>query len=298
MYHWFSVVGLLVPGATAVLLSRSTANSRRNTLSDNDQQRVATAYDAVYTAIPKSPTLARVWREHALRADYPEGFEHISFVTLTELRTIASELRLDASSTVVDLACGLGGPGLWVARETGAKVTGIDLSPVAVAGARERAAKLELSSVAQFSVGTFAETGLNDAVFDGAMSADALQYAPDKQAALYEAARILRPGGRLVFACFELDAERVAGLPVLGTDPVGDYRPLLERAGFEVTSYAETEGWRERVTGAYQAIVDAKTSLTDEMDDAAYSALLGEVALTLQVQPYRSRVLVSATRRS
>lgn len=269
----------------------------RHTVSDNDQQRIATGYDAVYAAIPTSPTLARIWREHALGADYPDGFEHISFVTFAELRAIARELRLDASSTFVDLACGLGGPGLWVARETGAVLTGIDLAPVAVAGARERAATLGLSSVAQFSVGTFAETRLNDAAFDGAMSADALQYAPDKQAALYEAARILRPGGRLAFACFELDAERVAGLPVLGTDPVGDYRPLLERAGFEVTSYAETPGWRERMTGAYQGIVDAKTLLADEMGDAACSALLGEVILTLQIRPYRSRVLVSATKR-
>ncbi len=129
------------------------------------------------------------------------------------------------------------------------------------------------------------------------MSCDALQYAPDKQAALNEAARILRPGGRLVFACFEFDAARVAGLPVLGTDPVGDYRPLLERAGFDVSSYAETPGWRERLTAAYQGIADAKTSLGDEMGVAAYSSLLGEVALTLQIQPYRSRVLVSATRR-
>ena len=201
------------------------------------------------------------------------------------------------SKAAEHLACGLGGPGLWVARETGAKLTGIDLSSVAVAGARERAAGLGLSGLAQFSGGTFAETGLGAAAFDGAMSADALQYAPDKQAALDEVARILRPGGRLVFACFEFDAARVAGLPVLGTDPVGDYRPLLERAGFDVARYSETPGWRARLTGAYQGIVDAKTPLTDEMGDAAYLSLLGEVALTLQVQPYRTRVLVSATRR-
>ena len=266
-------------------------------MSNDDLQRVAAGYDAVYAAVPNSPMLARIWREHALGADYPEGFEHISFVTLAELRTIARELRLDAGSSFVDLACGMGGPGLWIARESGAKLSGIDLSAAAVAGARERAARLDMANTAQFSFGTFAATGLSDAAFDGAMSADALQYAPDKQAALDEVARILRPGGRLVFACFEFDAARVAGLPVLGTDPVGDYRPLLERAGFDVASYSETPGWRARLTGAYQSIVDATTSLTDEMGVAAYSSLLGEVAVTLQVQPYKSRVLAAATKR-
>lgn len=266
-------------------------------MNEQEQQRVAAGYDAVYAAIPRSPTLARIWREHAVGPDYPAGFEHISFVTLTELTVMARELRLDANATFVDLACGLGGPGLWVARETGASLVGIDLSPVAIAGARERAATLGLSNRARFAVGTFAATGLADASCDGAMSVDALQYAPDKQAAFYEAACIMRPGGRLVVACFELDADVVAGLPVFGTDPVGDYGPSLEHAGFEVTSYAETEGWRERVTGAYQAIVDEKASLMSEMGDAACASLLGEVALTLQLQPYRRRVLVTATRR-
>ena len=266
-------------------------------MNSDDLRRIAAGYDAVYAAMPNSPTLAGIWREHVLGADYPAGFEHISFATLAELRTIASKLQLDAGSTFVDLACGMGGPGLWVARETGAALTGIDLSLIAVAGARERAARLGLANIARFSGGTFAQTGLSDAAFDGAMSVDALQYAPDKQAALDEVARIIRRGGRLVFACFEFDAERVAGLPVLGTDPVGDYRPLLARAGFEVSSYSETPDWRARLTDAYQGVVDAKTSLTDEMGDVAYSSLLGEVAVTLQIQPYKSRVLVSAIKR-
>lgn len=266
-------------------------------MSDDDQRRIAAGYDAVYAAVPHSATLDRIWREHAAGPDYPAGYEHISFLTLAELRTLARELRLAEGAALVDLACGRGGPGLWVARETGATLTGIDLSPVAVAGASARAASMGLSARAAFSVGTFAATGLVAASCDAAMSADALQYAPDKQAALDEAARILRSGGRLVFACFEVDAERVAGVPALGVDPVADYRPLLDAAGFVVTAYAETPGWRERLTAAYQAIVDAKVALMAEMGEAAYASLHGEVALTLHLRPYRSRVLVAASRR-
>ncbi len=81
---------------------------------------------------------------------------------------------------------------------------------------------------------------------------------------------------------------------MLGTDPVDDYGPLLEQAGFDVLRYEETPRWRERVTAAYQAIVDAKAALTEEMGEAAYNALAGEVTLTLQLQPYRRRVFVSA----
>lgn len=210
---------------------------------------------------------------------------------------MASALALTASSTLVDLACGMGGPGLWIARETGARLIGVDVSEVALTNARARADALTPSSIARFVHGTFAHTGLAPSAVDGAMTVDALQYAPDKRAALDEAARILRPGGRLAFSCFELEPQRVAGLPVLGTDPVADYRPLLETAGFDVLSYAETPGWRERLTATYQTCVDARPALTEEMGEAACGALLGEISLTLQLQPYRRHVLVSATRR-
>lgn len=264
---------------------------------NDDQDRVAAGYDAVYAALPRSPTFHRIWREHATGMDYPEGFEHISFLTLTEMRAVAVALQLTAGATLVDLACGMGGPGLWIARESGAKLRGIDVSSVAVTNARARAATLGLSGIAEFSEGTFAATRLPDEAADGVMSVDALQYAPDKQAAMDEAARILRSGGRLVFACFELESAQVAGLPVLGTDPIGDYQPLLERAGFDIVSYGETAGWLDRLTSAYQAIVDAKGPITKEMGEPATQALLAEIVLTLQIKPYRRRVLAAAIRR-
>lgn len=266
-------------------------------MNDPDTTIVAAGYDAVFAGVPRSPTFQRIWRTDSLGPDYPDGFEHISFLTLPEMRSMASALALTANSTLADLACGMGGPGLWIARETGARLIGVDVSEVALTNARARADALGLSSVARFVHGTFAHTGLDAASVDGAMSVDALQYAPGKQAALHEAARILRPGGRLAFACFELEPQRVAGLPVLGTDPVSDYRPLLEQAGFDVTSYDETPGWRHRLTATYQAAVDARPVLTEEMGEAGCMALLGEVSLTLQLQPYRRHVLVSAMRR-
>ena len=191
----------------------------------------------------------------------------------------------------------MGGPGLWIARERGARLRGVDVSPVAVAAARQRSQELRLSDRAEFSRGTFADSGLDPTSADAVMSIDALQYAPDKAAAAREVARVLRPGGRFVFACFEVEPARVAGLPVLGTDPVADYMPLLGAAGFDVLSYEETERWRQRVTGAYQGVIDARTQLVDELGEAAFLALFGEMSVTLQLQPYRRRVLVVAARR-
>ena len=266
-------------------------------MTNTDESRVAAGYDAVYTGLPDSPTFRRIWRTHSLGSDYPEGFEHISFLTLSEMRSMAATLALGPGSTLVDLGCGMGGPGLWIASQARAHLVGIDLSDVALDHARDRARALVPPVEATFAQGSFSHTGLEAASADGAMSVDALQYAPDKRAALDEVARVLRPGARFAFVCFELEPERIAGLPVLGTDPVSDYAPLLAEAGFETESYETTAGWRERVTATYQALIEARPALAEEMGDAASVALLGEVALTLQLQPYRRRVMVCATRR-
>jgi len=257
---------------------------------------VAAGYDAVFATADSSPTLRRLWRQHASGLDFPDGFDHISFTTLDQLRIIATNLRLSPGSVLVDVGCGMAGPALWVARETGAHLTGVDLSAVAVAQATARAARLGLQDHARFVNGTFAATGLPAASADAVMSEDALQYATDKRAAVSEFARILRPGGRLVFAAFELEPERVAGLPVLGDDPVADYRPLLQEAGFTVDACDEVPGWLEALTAAYTAVLDARDTLTAEMGAPGVAALLGEITLTLQLRPYRRRVLAIATK--
>ncbi len=258
---------------------------------------VAAGYDAVYAAMDKSVTLRRLWHEHAEGPDFPQEFGHISFTTLGDLRRTASELRLKRGDTLAGLGCGMGGPALWLARETGANLVGVDLSAVAVKKASARAERLGLGAQAEFRVGSFAATGLGDASVDGATSEDALQYAPDKGAAMREIARILRPGGRFVFTAFELDAVRVAALPVLSADPVEDYRPSLADAGFEVDAYEEIAGWPEPVIATYSSVIAAKDELAREMGEAAVSALLMEMSMTVEGRPYRRRVLAAATRR-
>ena len=261
-----------------------------------EQDLVAGGYDAVYAAVPNSPTLRRIWHELAEGADFPEEFGHISLTTLPELERMASELRLNPGDTLVDLGCGMAGPALWMARETQAHLIGVDASRVATEQAAARAAELGLGGQARFVVGSYADTGIEAGTADGAMSEDALQYATSKEATMAEVARILRPGGRFVFTAYELDPERAAGLPILGADIVDDYRPVLEKAGFAITTYEQVSGWPEPMTATYSAVVEAKDALTQEMGEAATNVLLLEMALTLEHKPYRRRVLAAATR--
>ena len=257
---------------------------------------VRDGYDAVYDVLPRSATFSRLWRTNAYREEFPIELAHIGFLNVTEGRRLLDLLRLEEGDVLVDVACGAGGPGLWAAGQTGASLIGVDASTAGVAAARERAALVGLERRARFELGTFSQTGLPSGSADAVMSIEALQYAPDKRAAMTELFRILRPGARLGFVCFEVEPAKVEGLPVFGVDPVPDYTALLEVAGFTVEAYEETAGWRERVDAAFGAVVDAAAELTAEMGEQAAAGLIAEAMLTVDVKPYRRRVLVGARR--
>jgi SAM-dependent methyltransferase len=215
---------------------------------------------------------------------------------MAQLRSLAEGLQLSEGDLLVDLACGAGGPGLWVAKEFGAQLVGVDLSPRAVERASERARALSMSDTAVFRQGTFESTALDAASVDAVMTVDALQYAPNKAAAMSEIARIVRPDGRFAMVAFELDADRIAGLSVW-EDPVSDYRPILERVGFDLVRYNQLPMWREQLAAGFGAILAQQVALEAELGKAAAEAIAVEAAVTIELQPYSGHVLAVATRR-
>lgn len=205
---------------------------------------------------PPSPVSERIWRQ-VFGDEYPNGVDPFSFVTLTELNRFVAELRLRADNVLVDVGCGRGGAGLWVASATGAHLVGIDIAEAALAAARSRAEAMGIA--ADFRLGSFDATGLEDAVADGVMSVDALLFTPDKRAALHELRRILRPGGRLVLTSWDYHRQPIGRPP-----QVDDHRPLLATEGFETIAYEDTDDWLNRMRRTSQGLLDASAELAQE----------------------------------
>lgn len=159
-------------------------------------------YDADHAAVHSSPLIHRLWAE-AMGDQYPHEVEPFSSCTWWLLGHLLAELRLRPGTRLVDLGCGRGGPGLFLARACSARLVGVDFSPVAVRLATERAGAFVPDGHAQFRHGTFERTGLPDEYADGVISVDALPFAEDRVAALREARRILVPHGRLVLTVRE-----------------------------------------------------------------------------------------------
>jgi cyclopropane fatty-acyl-phospholipid synthase-like methyltransferase len=115
-------------------------------------------------------------------------------------RVLADRASIQPSARVLDAGCGVGGSSIWLAQARGATVVGI--TPVAsqVARARTFAAARKLEKQVTFEQADYASTPFPDKSFDVVWALESLCHAPDKAAFYREAARVLRPGGRLVLA--------------------------------------------------------------------------------------------------
>jgi len=242
---------------------------------DSVRPQQGQGYSARWSSHDESPTRQRIRRE-VYGDDYPVDADPRSYVTLTELRAIARDLDVGPGRTIVDLGCGQGGPSLWVVRETGAELVGVDLSSVGIKRAEERAAERGIGDRAHFQVGDITASGLPDASFDGAMSVDVLWAVPDKLAALKEAARILKPGARFAFTNWDRDRTPPGYLP-----PLADHRPLLEQVGFEIETYRVQPDAETKRRAVYEAIVAAEKDLVQEMGEEAAERLMFEAKGTL-----------------
>lgn len=137
----------------------------------------------------------------ALRREvYGEDFGQTSWRNAAEQAEIADLLRLGADLHLLDIACGSGGPSLALVERTGCRVTGLDLEPAGIAHAEAQAAARGLAGHAAFrALDCGGRLPFGDGTFDAVLCIDSIVHLPDRFGALREWARLLRPGGRLLF---------------------------------------------------------------------------------------------------
>jgi ubiquinone/menaquinone biosynthesis C-methylase UbiE len=219
----------------------------------------------------------------------PTEIEPLSFVSVALLDHVAHALALSPGQTLVDLGCGRGGPGLWLARSRGVSLIGVDFSPVGVQQANDRAALFGLADTARFVVGDLTAIGLRDAVADAVVSIDALHLAADLPAAGREILRILRPGHRLVLTSWQPRTPADARLP---SRLRIEWAAALRSVGFVDVVVESRSGWHDLFTRVYRVALD----LGAPGEDAALAALQDEARQRLPIAGLVDRVVVTATR--
>jgi ubiquinone/menaquinone biosynthesis C-methylase UbiE len=228
----------------------------------------AATFDQAHGKAGTSPLMWRLSAQ-AYGENYPAEVQPWGMTTWWVLGRFVSELKVGPGHRLVDLACGRGGPGLWLARATGADLTGVDWSAIGVAAAQERASEFVPDGRADFRVGELAATGLPDGYADAAMCADAIFFAADRVAAFTEVARILKPAGRFVFTCDEDDSpDRAMAVP--------DWTPLAEAGGLEVERKEEVPHFAEQLQRMYDLWLENLEALRAEVGDDEAQELYNE----------------------
>jgi SAM-dependent methyltransferase len=158
-----------------------------------------------------------------------------SFMTAGEIRGLAARAGVGAGVTVLDLCCGVAGPGRFLTRELGCGYLGVDASASAIAIARERAGDLPC----RFAVAQIPP--LPNGSFDVVLLLETMLAFEDKDALVREIFPALRPGGRFAFTLEEgpaLTAAERAAMPDPDTvwlTTLDEMATSLERAGLVVT---------------------------------------------------------------
>jgi cyclopropane fatty-acyl-phospholipid synthase-like methyltransferase len=262
---------------------------------------MADIFNNIYASGIKRSISNQLFKEVYGEDCLPDEVASLDFASLSELRWMARELRVGPGQSFVDIACGMGGPGLWIARETGANLVGVDFSVKAIQLARERADQYGLGERARYQLADMAATNLPESQFDGAISIDALFLAPDKRAVLREVGHLLRPGAHFVFTNWE-DRRLEPNTQGVSPEKIYDYRPLLNETFFEVECYEEAYDWERKMREVYMATLAHSNEIIQEMGEQAASPLIEEAKAMTELHDGKDilmkirRILVVARR--
>ena len=208
---------------------------------------------------------------------YPPG-EFVgqeSFMRAAEIRELASRSGIEAGVSVLDLCCGVAGPGRYIVRDLGCRYLGVDSSAGAIEIARERAADLpcrfEVAAIPPLPHGTF----------DVVLLLETMLAFPEKEPLLEEISRALGAGGRFAFTIeegaplTEAERERMPDADTVWLMPQDELLACLGQAGLAVRWRADwSEPHREVADALIAAFSGDGPAITAQIGDRALRELL------------------------
>ena len=198
----------------------------------------------------RAPSLTALERARATAYPAEEYVGQESFMRAAEIRRLAHQARVGHGVPVLDLCCGVAGPGRMITAESGCHYLGIDRSASALDTARQLAGNLPC----RFEQAHLPP--LPEGRFEVVFLLETMLAFPGKDALVAEVARVLEPGGRFAFTVEEgrpLTAQERMRMPAADTVwpiELAELTGMLRDAGLTVT-------WRQEHTSSHHAIATA-----------------------------------------
>jgi SAM-dependent methyltransferase len=167
-----------------------------------------------------------------------------------EVRKLARQARVGPGVSVLDLCCGVAGPGRMITAESRCRYLGVDCSASALATARELAGNLPC----RFEQAHLPP--LPEGRFEVVLLLETMLAFPDKDALVGGVARVLEPGGRFAFTVEEgrtltqQERARMPGADTVWPVELAELAAVLRNAGLAVI-------WRQEHSSSHRAIATA-----------------------------------------
>jgi SAM-dependent methyltransferase len=204
---------------------------------------------------------------------YPPGefVDQEGFMRAGEIRALARQAGIAPGVSVLDLCCGIAGPGRFITQELSCAYLGVDFSSSALEIARERAdglpCRFEVSRIPPIPPGPF----------DVVLLFETMLAFPDKETLLEEISRALKTGGRFAFTMeegpplTEAERERMPDADTVWLTPLQEMLTCLERVGLVVR-------WQADCSRSHRAVADSLINAF-AADAADIAAQIGRRAL-------------------
>jgi tocopherol O-methyltransferase len=249
-----------------------------------------------------------LWGEHVHHGLWRDGRASVDEATRALIGLVVRHAALRPGARVADAGCGYGGTARALAAQYGADVVGLTLSEAQAREARAR------GGGPRYEVRSWLDSGLEDASFDAVVAIESFAHMGDKPRAFAEAARVLRPGGRLVVVDWLAGDEpgrlqtrallepiaREGRLPSLASLP--EYARFAAAAGLRVLAVDDLSRNVRRTWGivalrlARRLVVDAEARrflLSARNPDRAFALAIARIPLALTTGAMRLALLAA-----
>jgi SAM-dependent methyltransferase len=205
-----------------------------------------------------------------------EFVEQESFMGAGDIRALAGRAGIASGISVLDLCCGVAGPGRFITRELGCTYLGVDFSSSAIDIARESAGDLpcrfEVSRIPPIPPGPF----------DVVLLFETMLAFPEKETLVQGISRALTTGGRFAFTMEEgppltnAERERMPDADTVWLTPLQEMLSCLERVGLVVR-------WQDDCSRSHRAVADSlinafaadAADIAEQVGRAAFEELMG-----------------------
>lgn len=236
---------------------------------------------------PADEIYRRIWGENIHIGYFKHADETLPEAMKRSNEMMAKPVDLGPEHTVLDVGCGYGALARYLARNFGCSVVASNISDRELEWGRELTAEQDLDDKVSFEWADFHELPYERGTFEYYWSQEAFLHAVDKSVVIDEAARVLKPGGQLVFTDLLVregtsaaDRERIYAR--VNSPDMWDthhYRQALQDAGLEVVTH---QNWSDNVAPTYAWVRDQLEARRPEFEARIGKEVVDKTSAALQ----------------